>query len=164
MKNKDFGHPVNNGASYEDAPVILPPSPHAPSDAEYNAAGWYRKDIQPPAPPEGKRVASVLYAVSNNKLVAEYTYEDAPVSVKVYSLYKIVLALKQIEVEVEGQTVTANVPLVEWAKANGLYEELVMAGTIKDDDDDFAAGLAAAKQLLGVTDEQIAEVLASAEV
>ena len=35
---------------------------------------------------------------------------------------------------------------------------------IKSDDDDFSAGLAAAKMLLGITDEQIAEVLASAEV
>lgn len=164
MKNRDFGHPINGGASYEDAPVILPPSPHAPTEAEYNAAGWYRKDILPPTPPEGKIVASVHYSVSDNKLVAEYTYEDAPVPVKTYSLYRVVLALKQIEVEIEGQTVTANIPLVEWAKANGLYEELVMAGTIKDDDDDFASGLAAAKQLLGMTDEQIAEVLASAEV
>jgi len=164
MKNRDFGHPINGGVSYEDAPVILPPSPHAPTEAEYNAAGWYRKNILPPTPPEGKQVASMRYEVANNKLVVVYIYEDAPVPVKVYDLYKIVLALKQIEVEIEGQTVTANVPLVEWAKANGLYEELVMAGTIKADDDDFAAGLAAAKQLLGVTDEQIAEVLASAEV
>ena len=164
MKNRDFGHPINGGVSYEDAPVILPPSPHAPTEAEYNAAGWYRKTIVPPTPPEGKMVASVHYAVTDNKLVTEYTYEDVPTPVKVYSLYKIVLALKQIEVEIDGQTVTANIPLIEWAKANGLYEELVMAGTIKDDDDDFAAGLAAAKQLLGITDEQIAEVLASAEV
>ena len=164
MKNKDFGHPINDGASYEDAPVILPPSPYAPTEAEYNAAGWYRKDIQPPTPPEGKRVSSIHYAADNNNLVAEYTYEDIPTQVKVYSLYKIVLALKQIEVEIEGQTVTANIPLIEWAKATGLYEEPVMAVTIKADDDDFASGLAAAKQLLGVTEEQIAEVLAHAEV
>lgn len=164
MKNHAFARPINEGAAYEHAPVILPPSPHAPTEAEYNAAGWYRKNIQPPSPPEGKMVASVHYAVSDNMLVAEYTYEEIPTHVKTYSLYKIVLALKQIEVTIDGQTVTANIPLVEWAKANGLYEELVMAGTIKADDDDFAAGLAAAKQLLGITDEQIAEVLASTEV
>ena len=164
MKNTKFGRPINEGASYEDAPMMLPGIMHAPSEAEYNAAGWYSKEIQLPTPPEGKIVATTSYKIANNKLVAEYTYEDAPIPVKVYSLYKIVLALKQIEVEVEGQTVTANVPLVEWAKENGLYEELVMAGTIRDDDEDFEAGLAAAKEMLGVTDEQIAEVLAFAEV
>ena len=164
MFNRDFARPINDGDYYEHAPVILPPSPHAPTEAQYNAAGWYRKAIEPPTPPEGKMVASVRYAIEDNRLVAIYTYEDAPTPVKVYDLYKIVLALKHIEVPIEGQTVTANVPLVEWAKANGLYEELMMAGTIKDDDDDFSAGLAAAKSMLGVTDEQIAEVLTSAEV
>lgn len=164
MKNLNFGKPINNGESYEYAPVILPPSPHAPTEAEYNAAGWYRKNIQPPSPPEGKTVDSTRYVISDNELVAEYTYADIPAPVKVYSLYKIVLALKQIDIEIDGQTVTANIPLVGWAKENGLYEELVMAGTIRDDDDDFAAGLAAAKTMFGFTDEQIAEILASAEV
>lgn len=164
MKNTKFGRPINEGASYEDAPLMLPGILHAPSETEYNAAGWYGKNILPPNPPEGKIVATTFYKIDENKLVAEYTYEDAPIPVKEYSLYKIVLALKQIEVEIDGQTVTANIPLVEWAKANGLYEELVMAGTIKADDEDFYAGLAAAKEMLGVTDEQIAEVLAFAEV
>lgn len=164
MKNLNFGKPINNGESYEYAPVILPPSPHAPTEAQYNSAGWYRKAIVPPTPPEGKMVDSTRYVISGNELVAEYTYADIPTPVKTYSLYKIVLALKQIEVEIDGQTVTANVPLVEWAKENGLYEELVMAGTICDDDDDYAAGLAAAKAMFGFTDEQVAAILESAEV
>ena len=51
---------------------------NSPSEAEYNAAGWYRNAILPPEIPEGMQVATSRYVVEDNQLVAKYTYEDLP--------------------------------------------------------------------------------------
>lgn len=77
-RNHEFARPIDDGRRLEYAPVILPPSPHAPTEAEYNAAGWYRLEIAPPEPPEGTRAVGVRYDVDNNVIVAIYTYEVIP--------------------------------------------------------------------------------------
>ena len=80
VKNKEFCRPTSDGKSIEYAPVVLPPKTSAPTENEYNAVGWYRSGIQPPEIPEGKVVHSTTYKVDEdeNKVVAEYTFVDAP--------------------------------------------------------------------------------------
>ena len=78
--NKNYCRPTSNGKSLEFAPVILPPNPGAPTEAEYNAAGWYRNGVESPNPPEGKIVGDVIYRydAEENAVVADYTYIDIP--------------------------------------------------------------------------------------
>lgn len=76
--NPNFCKPIDNGARLEYAPVMMFPNPAPPTEAEYNAAGFYRKAIVPPSPPEGKVVGRVTYAVADNVVVAHYEYVDAP--------------------------------------------------------------------------------------
>lgn len=76
IKNSKFCRPTNEGKSYEHAPVILPPKTSAPTELEYNEAGWYANEIVPPSPPEGKVVSSVTYVVEDDSVVARYEYED----------------------------------------------------------------------------------------
>ena len=78
MVNREYARPINDGAGIEYAPVILPPSPHAPTEAEYNAAGWYRPAIDPPSPPDGMVVASQRFVIRDSNVVAEYTYAPRP--------------------------------------------------------------------------------------
>ena len=80
VKNKNYCRPSEDGKSYEYAPVVLPPKTSAPTEEEYNAAGWYYNGIEPPAPPEGKVVGNTTYVIDhdNNEVVAEYEYVDPP--------------------------------------------------------------------------------------
>ena len=73
--NHNFCRPTNNGASFEYAPVVLPPNPHEPTEAEYNAAGWYRYGIEPPCPPAGMVVKSTYCVISGRECIAVYEYE-----------------------------------------------------------------------------------------
>lgn len=79
-KNKEYCHPTDGGKSYELAPMLIFPKTSVPTEAEYNAAGWYWNGIQPPEPPEGKVVETTTYRVdtAQNMVVADYTYVDAP--------------------------------------------------------------------------------------
>lgn len=78
--NKNYCRPTSDGKALEFAPVILPPNPGAPTEAEYNAAGWYRNGVEPPSPPEGKTIESVSYRYDAdvNAVVADYEYADLP--------------------------------------------------------------------------------------
>ena len=76
--NKKYCRPTADGQSLEYAPWVIPPNPAFPSEAEFNAHGWYKNAIEPPAPPEGKVVSSIRYAVIDNETVAVYEYSDPP--------------------------------------------------------------------------------------
>lgn len=79
-KNKEYCRPTDGGKSYELAPMLIYPKTSVPTEAEYNAAGWYWNGIQPPEIPEGKVVDTITYRVDTdeNMVVADYTYVDAP--------------------------------------------------------------------------------------
>ena len=78
--NTKFCRVTDGGARIEYAPVIIPPNSGAPTEQDYNEAGWYRNNIQPPEIPDGKVLATTTYVHSEEKnaIVAEYTYEDSP--------------------------------------------------------------------------------------
>lgn len=78
--NTHYCRPSEDELSIIFAPVIIPPNPGAPTEEEYNAAGWYRNAVVPPEIPDGKVLASTTYVYDEdeNAVVAVYTYEDAP--------------------------------------------------------------------------------------
>ena len=77
-KNTKYGRPSIDGRSIEYAPVILPPNTGAPTEYEYNEAGWFRIAVDPPTPPDGKVLASTTYRIDEEEcvVVADYVYED----------------------------------------------------------------------------------------
>ena len=80
VKNKNFCRPSADGKSLDYAPVILPPKTSAPTEWEYNDAGWFANAVVPPSPPEGKVLSDTTYRYDEeqNAIVADYTYVDAP--------------------------------------------------------------------------------------
>ena len=160
-RNHNYCRPVDGGRNIEYAPTVLPPSPCAPTEAEYLAAGWYKNAITPPAPPEGKVVASVIYEVIGMSYVgAIYTYDDAPVAARTYSKLKLYAALAKaglwdaLEAWLKTQTVEGVNAWTAFSMAQDLTEDHPM----------FGAWCAAAKSALGVTDAEADAILDEAEI
>ena len=88
MVNERYCRPTNGGRSLEYAPVILPPSPHEPKDADYLANGWYRNETDnPPEPPEGKIVTDKHFGVVDNiRVVTVYEYGDRTYTIGDYDM------------------------------------------------------------------------------
>lgn len=119
----------------------------------------------PPTPPEGKVAIADGYELTDGAWHRVYRYEDAPPPLpKEYDVYRLILALKSLDVTLEGQTMKAIVPAVEWIKSQGLYEEFLTIRTIRADDTDLMAAISTLASVLGVTDAQVAEIMESAEV
>lgn len=160
MTNRKFCRPIDEGKDLEYAPVVLAPNPAPPTETEYNAAGWYRNAILPPTPPEGKMVDTTNYIVANNEVVAEYTYKDLPPKVRTFSKFRLLLVLTQ-----EGLWDAFEAWLKE-QMVNGVnaYTAFSIANDLTDENPLFNALIAQAQTDLGVSDEQVASILAAAEV
>ena len=163
MVNKRYCRPTNGGRSLEYAPVILPPSPHEPKEADYLAHGWYRNETNnPPTPPEGKMVESKLYAIAKDgvRVVSVYEYADIPPRIRTFSKLRLYAALAQagmwdaLKAWLEGQTIDG----VNAYTAFSLAQELTDAHPL------FAQWYAAAKVALDVDDETAEAILSAAEV
>ena len=155
MVNRNFCKPTNNGASYEYAPVVLPPNPHEPTEADYNAAGWYRYGIEPPCPPPGKAVAATSYVIADNKCVAVYTYADAPKRVRVFSTADIIEILMQKELWSDVKHIL---------ESQGMLDIFLATKEIHEDYPNFIAARDALQQALSVSDAEVEEILTYAEV
>ncbi len=155
--NPNFCKPIDNGARLQYAPVMMFPNPAPPTEAEYNAAGFYRKAITPPSPPDGKVVGRVTYAVADNAVVAEYEYVDAPPPPpRTFSKYRLVSAL------MAANLWTGVKAWIESTK--GAYDLYLAAEDISEDEPLLAQGIAALKSELGITDEQVESILAAATI
>lgn len=158
--NKNYCKPSDDGKQLVFAPVVIPPSPHAPTEAEYNMAGWYRYAVEPPHPPEGKVVSGVTYKIVDNATVAEYSYEDAPPRVRTFSKFSLWLVLTEMglwdafEEWLKNQTIEGRNAYVAFTIANDLTDANPMFHGLVND----------AKDALGVTDEQLEQILAAAEI
>ena len=157
LVNRDFATVLNDGAAIDYAPVVFAPNPHPPTEAEYNAHGYFRLAIDPPNTPEGKVVESKRFAIVDNKCVAVYTYVDAPPAPpRTFSKLKLYAALSaaglwdSLKTWLESQTYEGMNAWTAFSLAQDLSEGNAM----------FGAWFAAAKTALGVTDEQAEAILA----
>ena len=154
--------------TYNTTTRTLSPAPKAvrtaqgivcnPTAEQYAAIGAY--PLSPDAAhvaPAGKIALADGYELVDGEWVKKWRYEDAPPPPpRTVSKYRLVCALQ-----------TANVwpQIKEWLLSqDGAYDLYLAAEDISEDEPILAQGIAAVKELLGWTDEQVAAVLDSAAI
>ena len=154
--------------TYNPSTRTLAPAPRAvrtaqgivcnPTPAQYAAIGAY--PLSPdtsPTPPEGKVAIPDGYELADGAWHRVYRYEDAPPPPpRTFSKYRLVRALQ-----------TANVwpQIKEWLLSqDGAYDLYLAAEDISEDEPLLEQGIAAVKELLGWTDEQVDAVLDAAAI
>lgn len=124
-----------------------------PTAEQYAAIGAYLLAADtPPTPPEGKVAVATGYEVRDGAWHRTYRYEDAPPPPpRTFSKYRLVRALQTAEV---WDTVKS------WLQSQeGAWDLYLAAEDISEDEQLLAQGIAAAKELLGWTDEQVEALL-----
>ena len=129
-----------------------------PTAVMYAKIGAYPLGEAPaPVPPEGKIAIRDGYGLVEGRWECAYRYEDAPPPpLKTYSKYRLVSALMDEGVWPQVKAWIESVP--------GAYDLYLAAEDISGDEPLLAQGIAEVKDVLGWTDEQVAKVLAQAEV
>lgn len=114
-------------------------------------------DDPAPTPPEGNVAVPTGYEVRDGAWHRVYRYEDAPPPPpRTFSKYRLVFAL---------QTAGVWPQIKDWLfLQDGAYDLFLAAEDISEDEPLLAQGIAAVKQLLGWTDEQVAAVLDAAAI
>ena len=148
-------------AAYHDgsisaAPSMLWPNPAPPTEAEYNAHGFYRVvDMMPTNPaPEGYHYEPKGWELSSNKICRVYAAaQDAPPPPKVYQTADVIEALMAHEVWPQCRA---------WIEERGLLDLVFTTPIFADDWPNFVVARQGLQQLLGWTDEQVAELLEEA--
>ena len=115
-------------------------------------------DAPKPEPQEGKVVEYGGYALGeDSKWHKQWVLVDAPPKPpRTFSKYKLVAALMQAEVWPQVKAWIESVP--------GAYDLYLAAEDISEDEPLLAQGIAAVKELLSWTDEQVEAVLAQAAI
>ena len=165
LYNTNFCRPSDDGKTLVFAPVTIAPNPAAPTEEQYNAAGWFRKAIEPPTPPEGMMVSSITYVVEDNLVKASYTYAPLPPRVRVFSKLQLEDALfKEGLLDAVDAFIDAQVITNEYGQTMPLRRKYDTANDFRDDNIYFSQFLAAVKSTLGISDEKAEEILAAGEV
>ena len=154
--------------TYNPSTRILSPAPNAvrtpqgivcnPTAEQYAAIGAYPLAVEtPPTPPEGRVAIPDGYELRDSAWHRVYRYEDAPPPPpRTFSKYRLVRAL---------QTEGVWLQVKEWLQSqDGAWDLYLAAEDISEDEPLLAQGIAAVKQLLGWTDEQVAAVLDAAAI
>ena len=123
-----------------------------------NSIGWYRLEETPaPEPREGYHYEA-RYAYDSDEaptaIVQSWVeVQDPPPAPRVFSKLKIIEKADELGLATE---------LIEMLRGNALlYEKWSAAVNLREDYASFASGLALVKQATGLTDEQIAGILAA---
>ena len=159
---------MTNYYTYNPATRTLSPAPKAvrtaqgivcnPTAAQYAAIGAYPLAADtPPTPPEGKVAVADGYELRESAWHRVYRYEDAPPPpTRTFSKYRLVRAL---------QTEGVWLQVKEWLQSQeGAWDLYLAAEDISEDEPLLAQGIAAVKELLGWTDEQVAAILDAAAI
>ena len=154
--------------TYNPSTRTLAPAPRAvrtaqgivcnPTAEQYAAIGAYPLAADtPPTPPEGKVAIPDGYELRDSAWHRVYRYEDAPPPPpRTFSKYRLVCALQAENVWDEVKT---------WLQSReGAWDLYLAAEDISEDEPLLAQGIAAVKELLGWTDEQVAAVLDAAVI
>lgn len=154
MTNRNFAKVINDGAALEYAPVTFAPNPNPPTEAEYNARGYYRPGAMKPTepPPQGKHWEFERFAVEDNLVVAKFAVvDDPPAPPRVFVTADLVEALMA-----EGiwEQVRA------WIVEQGMLDLVLVTKEFDETNENFKAGRAALQTALGWTDEEVEELLA----
>lgn len=152
--------------TYNPSTRTLAPAPKAvrtpqgivcnPTAEQYAAIGAYTLAADPtPTPPEGKVAVASGYEVRDGAWHRTYRYDDAPPPPqRTFSKYRLVRALQAENVWLQVK---------EWLQSqDGAWDLYLAAEDISEDEPLLAQGIAAVKELLGWTDEQVAAVLDAA--
>lgn len=137
-----------------DGRTILHPT--AEQCALFDAYPLAATPVTPPTPPEGKVAVPDGYEVQDGAWVRTWRYEDAPPPPpKTYSTSDLIYALMEAGVYPRCR---------EWIEAQGLRDLVLATKEFTDDLESFETIKQGLQTLLGWTDEQVAEILAQAEV
>lgn len=167
MKNRNYGKLLND-STIEFAPAFLDKDGGIilnPSEEQYREAGWLPVVDDKPVAPEGKYVIRTSKGeVINNAIHYIYETHDMPLAVKRYERVRLYIALVKAGVwdVFENWAAEQTIQEGEYAGVNVLkvFNSVVI---IRDDHPMFKAYLSVVQQVLDLTDEAVAEILAFAE-
>lgn len=162
--NRKYGKVTDGAITYapytltgEDGRVTI-----SPTAEMYAVAGYLPVETVAPTPPDGMTVSGRKWATDGVRCFEEYTYSPVAEEPRVrrYSKIKLYAALTsaglwdRLMAFLDGVTVEGLNARVAFDLANELNDAHPM----------FASMLAQAQSALGVSDEQVAAILAEAEV
>ncbi|MGN0846835.1 MAG: hypothetical protein ACI4RA_05565 [Kiritimatiellia bacterium] len=152
--NRDFGKLADGRITYAPRVVMTEAGlATRPTAADYLAAG-YKRIIDTPPPVEAggfSRPSGWLEAADT--ITRRYeTVAAPPPAPRVFSKLKCHLALKA----------AGHWPAVKaWLEANDLWDAFLLAQDVREDDEQFTAGVAALKASLGLSDDDVEKLLAA---
>ena len=156
--NKEYGKAVQGGAEVEYAPESFIKDgvqyTH-PTRAEYALGGWLPVSQNVPAEPapEGKHWAPNGWEEAEGETRRKWRLvDDPPPAPRVFSKLKVVAALRTA-----GKWDAAKA----YIEGLDLYDLFLAAQVFAEDNEYFGQGVSALKTELGMTDEQVEEILSA---
>lgn len=162
-RNRNFGKLVEGQVEYAPSVLVIGDTTYFNPHAEHYLAapdGPYYPvvaDFPSQPAPEGYHYEARGWKLADGAVRRVYaTVQDPPPLQPVYDRYKLVCALEEAGLLGDFMEILKTDPVLEfkWASAKQLDY----------DDNVLETGIAAMKSALGVTDEQIAAILAASEV
>lgn len=163
-KNPNFCRILCDGLEIEYAPYLFPPELHTPSKREYLKRGWKKNGIDKAMPPPGYYTSKKRYVLSEDGITVKaiYEYEKIPevVKTRMFSRFEIYTALAQLGLwdKLENWMREKNVNNIN------AYTAFMVCNELADDNEVFKLFYQAAVSVLGLTEEQVLEILAHAEI
>ena len=154
--NTNYGKLVNGAIIYAPSSLNTPTGLIMnPKRLSYLQAGWKFLDLQPPAdpPPEGKEYVITGYTETDHDIQANFKLVPLVTPPRTFSKLRLINAL-----------MTRNLwPAVrDWLDTSGYYDIFLAAQDFREDHPQFATALATAQSRFGLSDANVAAILAEA--
>lgn len=152
--NSNYGKLVNGAIIYAPSSLRTPAGLILnPKRLSYLQAGWKFLDLQPPAdpPPEGKEYTITGYAETDTDIQANFKLVPLVKPPRTFSKLRLINALTMRNLWSAVR---------DWLDASGYYDIFLAAQDFREDHPQFAAALAAAQSRFGLSDADIATILA----